>query len=557
MDDSAGNESVTRLARARVALLTAALPLLALAGLVVGVGAVLPWSDAGRLAPGWTALLVAVALLALALPVGYVIRRQVVPFPAAAAALAATAAAIGLAQNQLRQVKAPDGIAVAGPLCVSALVVLLLAWVLVVAADRMDRLGPRPRPGWRSVTAAVLATALLVVGVVAGVGWWRSGRLVDHTTAAAPRQAAALPATINGERWSVDLVAQDVVGFAGGDVVLLEDAGVVVLDSASGAQRWHYRYGERYATGAVLGADGSVLVVEYGEDALAGFDRATGRQLWWRDWPPDQSRAVTSAVDGEVLVLGDADVLTALSVRTGATVWRKSAAQAAHRGCGFAGAVVTDGVVLAGAGCAEFAAAPAERVDVAVGLDLATGRQLWRREFADRPRFSLAVAAPGKVLATSPTPGPDGQSVLVDAATGQSLVTLPRGTEGQVAVLGDTAQLAVDGGVHAYSLTNGSEVDPLRLPAPIVSTAAVGGQLLALTYAPGSDEAQVVRLGPDGQPAQQYALPLPACDNCTRVPGVLGVGAGVLVVSSSFYPEGATRSGDDPPERHLLISGLG
>src|SRR5262249_7582400 len=117
--------------------------------------------------------------------------------------------------------------------------------------------------------------------------------------------------------------------------------GLAVLDAGTGAERWHYRYAGRTAWHTIASADGSVLVEEYGDYegtglTLVGFDRATGRQLWWHDWPAGKAIKVDHAsvlAAGDSLLLsteGDLDSqhgiqLVALSVHNGSTRWRRNA----------------------------------------------------------------------------------------------------------------------------------------------------------------------------------------------------------------------------------------
>lgn len=125
---------------------------------------------------------------------------------------------------------------------------------------------------------------------------------------------------------------------------------------------WSWRDGGTFRLGRVAGGDASasytlpgpplrprvtddsdagVLVVRPARgDRLRGLHLRTGRLRWTQPYPATSSLHATALVDG-VLLVDDADTVTALDVRTGTSLWRARVEPTAT-----GGAAITDGEVV-------------------------------------------------------------------------------------------------------------------------------------------------------------------------------------------------------------------
>ncbi|MBO0868242.1 MAG: PQQ-binding-like beta-propeller repeat protein [Micromonosporaceae bacterium] len=530
-------------------LMAVAWPVLVVAGAAVAVGTALPWSDRNvhdPSRPQWLgavamALLAAVAVVAVATGVWYAVRRREVPFPMAIVGLLLTVAGVLMGQSRLRGLSVSQGIAVGGPLTLAALVSLLLGWALMVAADRTDWLGrPPAQDRWSALVAGVLTVAL-AGGTVAFIDWWRFGRLLDASTAAAPRAVSTanrLPASIDRDRWSVNLPGKSATVVAG-DVVVRTDDGLTVLDAGSGAPRWHYHYRGRYTDDVVASDDGSVLVLRY-DDALVGFDRATGRQLWWRTTLENADLAIA----GDNLLMLSDGVLTDLNVHSGTMRWRHAAVIGPIT-CGYTSVATVPGTVVATVRCLF-----AGLTDSVVGINPETGQQRWRIRMEDyRPKeyrqnaYQLTTVAPDRVLATDPNGGGSGQTLLVDTSAG-TLVAALSGVHGTPELIGDVLYVFGEDDMRRIALPSGKDLGRLPWPAKPSSWATWDGQILAAGPDTG---ARLYLLGPDGTTQQQHQLRLPGS------PDSVSVGPGIVLVASSY--DRSTRDGE--PDVWLDLVALG
>ena len=177
-------------------------------------------------------------------------------------------------------------------------------------------------------------------------------------------------ATDGSERWSRSTADAPIPPgpFDGQGIAVLATDDLIGVDAATGVERWRVESSE-----APLAHGTSVAVVwdvaePGGSSRFRGIDRVTGDELWVGDTPlSDQSRVVVArspaAVRGEVVVVPTGATVTAIDMRTGATLWQ--APQLAHL-------AAADGVIIGIRG----ADGPPRSITVAA-LDAASGQQLW------------------------------------------------------------------------------------------------------------------------------------------------------------------------------------
>lgn len=331
---------------------------------------------------------------------------------------------------------------------------------------------------WRVAGPAALAVALVaaVAAPLAGP-WWAYERLVDRTTtgAAAPAEDASGPARPGAVRWHRPALTSVALG----NYVLLRDRQpdrsprIVVVDAATGAERWSYRHADAYVEPTGDPASGTVVLAvdRDGAEELRAFDLPTGRPLWNRR---DAGEIVGSiprfGEDGMlsppgVLVLLDqrATRLRALDPRTGAERWRRTV----DPECASSAAYFRAGDVLVATSLCRSRTVPAYRLDtgadawtaalspvpvrsrgvdrpallaggavvlqvsenertVLVALDPGTGRERWRRDV--RPGVLPATVTGGRVVLAEVDAADRLVAVAVDPATGRPAWTtvLPR-----------------------------------------------------------------------------------------------------------------------------------
>ena len=268
-------------------------------------------------------------------------------------------------------------------------------------------------------TLAGTVAVALVAAVAAPLGgpWWVYGRLAHATTTtAAPAATGAGPATPAAVAWSRGAGRAFLLGPY---VVTREAAGVVVLDGATGAERWSYRY-EDAAVELAGDPTTEVLVVRLDRDGareLRAFDLASGRPLWnRRDAGTVLGDEPQWDTDGTVLPPGvlplldrHAGRLRVLDPRTGAVRWGRTV----DPECAATGAVRRVAEVVVLTSLCEATTVPAFRLD--------TGADAWTATVADRPLRSRGSQRPALVsggtlglLVGSET----WELVAVDAATG-------------------------------------------------------------------------------------------------------------------------------------------
>jgi hypothetical protein len=301
------------------------------------------------------------------------------------AAAAGSAVAAGLAAPAVGRVGSFAGIAPGGPITVLAAAGGALGWVLIWIA------GPDSAAAGQAMAMGLVAVAVLAVGAFAGTQWYTEDRFVDHTTAAPlPATAPAAPAQLDRERWR-QTVAATSVHAAGRYLVVGEPAGVRVLDSLTGKQRWSYRRSDMRTKAVAVNGTTAVAVYESAGGVVAvGLDVATGSPRWRqryttsaeRIWRAD--RLVPAGRVVTVLPLGGAsgDVI-ALDVDSGAVrwTWRPERPDGA---CTIHDVAATDSVLAFATRCPRDGVAR----DTVIALSTVDGRQRWSWE----PSYPTGVA---------------------------------------------------------------------------------------------------------------------------------------------------------------------
>lgn len=242
-------------------------------------------------------------------------------------------------------------------------------------------------------------------GAVAGAGLrtplqslWRQdfGALVSAAVVGGGRayvhsgtRVTALDLRTGRRLWTSAAQVGSALAFGGGKLIAVGD-GTVALDAATGAVVW----GAQSEGGAPLIAGDLVIVQDQG---LVAYDLATGTRRW-RGGDTDGTGGAPAAAGDRIFQSGGCTVAAA-DRRSGRVLWRR------NRGCSGGG---SDPVALQGAkvhssfGPLPLAAAdgkdtPGPQVDIIAGatgfqtesedgiaaVDLATGRLLWRRNSDD------------------------------------------------------------------------------------------------------------------------------------------------------------------------------
>ncbi|MPZ24885.1 MAG: PQQ-binding-like beta-propeller repeat protein [Micromonosporaceae bacterium] len=281
----------------------------------------LAWSQAGDEPSLWArSLPAAIAVLVLGPAASLVVAVAWVRAPAGrgGAVLLAVAAVVAgwVAWVQLSGV-ADRQLGPGGPVAVLAAAALIVGWVLVGTGWPAAAVTGGGVVPW---LVAVCVLGLLVAAAVPAVGWYRTGRLVDHTTASPlPETPAADPADLARERWRVPAPGGQLVGTTGRYVVVRSatagsepvGTGVRVVDGETGDEHWRYRRTDLAAEVATLSGDGAVVVVlftAYDQRRLLALETATGQLRWQRDLPADVLGADSFGIDA--LVAGGVVALT-------------------------------------------------------------------------------------------------------------------------------------------------------------------------------------------------------------------------------------------------------
>jgi polyvinyl alcohol dehydrogenase (cytochrome) len=186
---------------------------------------------------------------------------------------------------------------------------------------------------------------------------------------------------------------------------------VRALDAATGEERWAHDLESRYVGGSVAVDDDHVYVGAF-DARIVALDSATGEPVWEADLDPNPKAVVFGSpvvADGlivtgvgsfEVFVPSDPPsfrgTVVALDAATGAEAWRFHVTdEAAGEGAGVSvwSSPAIDrerGMLYIGTGQAYSLPAPA-RSDSLVALDLATGEEVWHRQFTAGDAWSVAL----------------------------------------------------------------------------------------------------------------------------------------------------------------------
>lgn len=223
-----------------------------------------------------------------------------------------------------------------------------------------------------------------------------------------------------------------------------------------------------YALAAVRG--GMVLASAYQSPAaLVALDLHTGRERWRMPMPSEPRPDISLA--GDLALLHRSIGVTAVDLGTGRQRWTR-------RLCAFRGDLETLADVRIGVGTCDLPDPPGDdgwhaRREMAVAVDLTSGRELWRRETTAARQAVVAVA--GIVyLAVANTPYPNlvaekGVTVFaLDPRSGKVLRSFPLTHDPSHIVLlpGDpTRALFIGADIALVSLTDGRV--SWRQPAPL------------------------------------------------------------------------------------------
>jgi outer membrane protein assembly factor BamB/predicted phosphodiesterase len=269
----------------------------------------------------------------------------------------------------------------------------------------------------------------------------------------------------------------------------LDNNGVRAVDLKTGKQLWSART-DASVHGSPAVTDGLVLVPTI-NGTLHAFDAATGAERWRHEPepadPPNRQRSYSyyspAVADGTVFwpyqtTFGKASsgLLTALDLKTGATVWESP----------MSGTTMSDGTPAVADGTVYVGNQTADRV---IAYDAATGRKLWQSSSRlGGWQDGAPTAVGGRVFI-----GSNNGVIARDATTGQDLWTykspdpswIPgNATPSAPAVVGDTLYMGFpDGRVTALDATTGSVVWSTRLPGTpylggVLSAPAVSGDTL-------------------------------------------------------------------------------
>ena len=211
----------------------------------------------------------------------------------------------------------------------------------------------------------------------------------------AGRRTVAFEAADGSERWRRSTASAPIPPgpIDGQGIVVLatddQDAlALVGVDPATGAERWRVESGK-----GPLAHGATVAVVwdadsRAGSSRLRGIDRVTGDELWVSGIPLSDQSGIgvarsPAAVLGEVVVVPTSTTVTAIDMRTGATLWQ--APQLDHL-------AAADGVIVGSRGTGG----PPDLITVAA-IDAAPGQHLWTAP--GRPSYGGHLAAGDGVVA--------------------------------------------------------------------------------------------------------------------------------------------------------------
>jgi outer membrane protein assembly factor BamB len=212
---------------------------------------------------------------------------------------------------------------------------------------------------------------------------------------------------------------------------------------ADGRQRWRTGTTPEDESAVPLGggaafADGTLYVATAAGEVMA-LDPASGT-IRWRERLPSAARGAPTVAGGRIFIPTIENQLTAHAVEDGKRIWMRSAAPLVTIPLGLPAPAVEGETVVAGFGSGELLA-----------LRATDGRVLWSESLGGTGRTSLAdivgitgmpVIAGGRVIAL----GQANIAIAVDLRSGRRLWERPFGGGAGVAVAGDWAFATTDAG---------------------------------------------------------------------------------------------------------------
>jgi outer membrane protein assembly factor BamB len=293
---------------------------------------------------------------------------------------------------------------------------------------------------------------------------------------------------------------RDVIG-ANSDIVLVEESGPIEADgsrtqhtiafsAADGSELWRIPTGDVFIPAGPIDGQGIVVLANPAEGVLAGVDIVTGKEQWRvesSDGVLANSQSV--AVVWDTTSQGSPSGFRGIDRTTGEELW-VSAAQLSDQSGNFVGrspAAVLDQIMAIPTGSTVSA------------IDMRTGATLWEASRLDDP-----VAAEGAIVGTHGSNAPPSQLTVtaIDAASGDELWTAPGSPSyGDLLAVGDGVVVVMDAGENrgldliAYELTSGNErwrvtqTSHLAQPQMIDGTSVVllwGGELKVMSTTDGA-----------------------------------------------------------------------
>ncbi|WP_413452656.1 PQQ-binding-like beta-propeller repeat protein [Georgenia phoenicis] len=375
------------------------------------------------------------------------------------------------------------------------------------------------RPGWRAAVPAGVAAGALALGVSA-VPLAAEAVLVDGTTVQPSVGELDLPESLGRAAWTRELAwdvsARDAAPVAGGLALETDDStGVVMLDGATGEERWSFHRSGTVVDELVPADAGRLLVVVHHHPPAGPWnpartwsvlDATTGELLTGpSDAPPFAGspgyRSATREAPSDAPVAGDvalggtdapdSEPRVAYSLRTGAELWRCEPADCAGVVAAEDAFVVTDGRRLRAldprsgeelwatddGGCGLDVLGVDEGVVVTrcgssgdvVATDVATGEERWATALPDSGSYNRPVGVSHgavNVRTTQALPdvprlpasvtafdrvSEDRLTVVLDVRSGEPRIQLPAG--GYASALVDDVVVVADTELHSAAVT--------------------------------------------------------------------------------------------------------
>jgi outer membrane protein assembly factor BamB len=254
-----------------------------------------------------------------------------------------------------------------------------------------------------------------------------------------------------------DEVYRTVIG-SSDDIVLIEERGrggrdqrTIAMDAADGSERWRMSTAEAPTPAGPIDGQGIIVLAASEQDAtaLVGVDAATGQERWRvASGHVPLANSATVAVVGDATSPGASSRFRGIDRVTGDELWVSGTPLVDMSGIfvGRSPAAVLGDVIVVPTGATVTA------------IDMRTGATLWTA-----PQLDHLAAADGVVVGTRGTNGPTHLITVaaLDAASGQQLWTAPgQPSYGGFLAVGDGVVAILEAerrGVIAYEVSSGSE----------------------------------------------------------------------------------------------------